>query len=142
MPVANRTVARNEMLTVVRDAWIAGGEDPAQLRYWDVKENPPGASSWARVTVQQATGEQATLSNDDGARKFSRGGIITVQIFTPFGGGLTEADALAKIVEDAFEGQTTPSGIWFRNVRVNEIGQDGDRFQTNVLIDYTYDEIK
>jgi hypothetical protein len=87
-------------------------------------------------------GNQASLANDGGRRRWERTGLVTVQIFVPAGEGLSEAYSLAKTVADAYEGTTTASGVWFRNVRVNEVGADGAWFQVNALIEFIYDEIK
>jgi len=102
---------------------------------------PTGTDPWARIDLKHSDEEQATLSGLTGTRRFRRDGGIAVQIFTRSGEGLSSGHALAKIVQDAFEGVSS-DGIWFRNVRVNEIGPDGDWYQINVLIDFTYDEIK
>ncbi len=86
--------------------------------------------------------DQRTLGNT-GNRRFRRFGVITVQIFTLSNQGLATADVFAKIALDAFEGQSTaPTEIHFRNAMINEVGEDGPWFQTNVLVDFDYDEIK
>ena len=97
---------------------------------------------WARVTLQHTDGGQASLTGGLGTTRWGRTGILTVQIFVPTGEGLSEARSLAKIVTDGFEGTSTTNGVWFRNARINEVGPDGDWFQTNVLIDFIYDEVK
>ena len=56
---------------------------------------------------------------------------------------MTLSDQLATIVKDAFEGvATSPGRVLFRNVRYNEVGQDGQWFQQNVLADFEYDEVR
>lgn len=143
MAVASRTAARDEILAFFRTAWTANGESSSVPVLWDdVKGEIPANTAWARVTVQHASGEQATLSDHVGNRKFRREGLVTIQVFTQFGQGLRKADVLGKIAADAFEGKATQNQIWFRDVTVNEIGQSGDWFQTNVLVSFIYDEIK
>lgn len=144
MSVASLTDARDEMLALFKAAWDgAPASANVPVRYPDRKEDkPPSGAPWARVSVTHANSGQATLANHDGKRKFTRNGVITVQIFTPFGRGSNDADALAKIAQDAFEGKATANQIWFRDVTVNEIGQDGEWNQTNVLATFTYDEVK
>lgn len=132
--------ARDEILTIFKDAWDATGHE---AYYEDIKKSrESGETAWAVVTLRHAGGGQATLNNAAGSSRFRRVGILTVQVFTAIGKGLQESYALAKVVADAFEGTATPGGVWFRNVRINEIGRDGKFFQNNVLIDFTYDEIK
>jgi hypothetical protein len=66
-----------------------------------------------------------------------------VQIFTFYGKGGSLSDDLATIAKNAFEGVTTsPGRVIFRDVRSQEIGQEGQWFQTNVLADFEYDEIR
>ena len=136
--------ARDEIYTLLQDEWDGDVvSSPLPLVYWDVSQDiPETASPWARATLQHFTGGQASLAGDVGQVKFQRDGTLTVQIFTPAGEGLSTADALVMIVMRAFEGRATPSGVWFRSVRINEVGINGSWFQTNVLADFTYDEVK
>ena len=70
---------------------------------------------------------------------------MIVQIFVPLslGEGLLLDSKLAIIARDAYEGQRTVSDIWFRNVRINEVGSSSDAwFQTNVLAEFFYEELK
>ena len=46
------------------------------------------------------------------------------------------------MVRDALQGKTTASQIWFRNPRINEVGEDRDWFQVNATIDFNYDELR
>ena len=136
--------ATNEILTALKDAWDADGDSSSYpIRYWDTADAASPATPWARATVRLQDGAQATLSSDTGARRFRRFGLVTVQIFTEWGKNTTLKYTLTKIVSEAFEGVTTsPGRVIFRNVRVNEVGQDGQWFQTNVLADFEYDEIR
>lgn len=136
--------ARDEILSTLTTAWLG---DPASadlpMLYPDRSQEPPKQGAWARVTVQHNTGRQVTLSGETGARRFRRTGIVTVQIFTPLGDGLTLGDELTMIAGRAFEGITTASGVIFRNVRNHEVGKDKQGwFQTNVLADFEYDEVR
>lgn len=144
------TQARDEILTVFKTAWDAGIETTGKVViYPDAKNQVPKTNDadsnpnlWARVSVVHDTGRQATLGGI-GNRLFQREGSVTVQVFTPIGTGLSIADKVYKIVVDAFEGKTSASGnVWFRNVRVNEIGPEGTWFQANIIADFEYDEQK
>lgn len=143
-PTTRRTGARDTVLGQFKLAWdLAPEANDVPVYYWDQKQSRPAddLATFVRINMTHAAGGQASLARDTGKIIYEREGIIQIQIFTPLGKGLTEADSLAKVAVDAFEGQNIED-IWFRNVRINEIGPDGDRFQTNVLIDFTYDEIK
>jgi len=132
--------ARDEIFDVLIDAWTPTTYPIhwEEVRNQRSKEEKP----WAVVTLQHSSGFQSTLSGAVGSRTFARLGFITVQIFTPNGKGLQEAYDLAKVVSDAFEGTSTPGGVWFRNMRLNEVGRDGEFFQLNVVIEFRYDEVK
>lgn len=137
--------AIDEMLKPFRDAWVVGAgyraiyEDVAQT---DDKGGPPkGHTPWARVMVRMASAGQASLGGKD-QKRWNRTGVITVQVFTEVGKGLSASRAAAKIVTDAYEGKATPGGVWFRNVRPVEAPADGDFAQVNVVIEFTYDEVR
>lgn len=136
--------ARDEILGALKTAWDADpGSTGLPVLYSDTEEDVPATGAWARVTVQHNEGFQATLSNAVGARRFRRLGTVTVQVFTPHNEGGTLSDTLATVAKNAFEGVTTsPGRVIFRNVRVNEVGQDKEWFQVNVLADFEYDEIR
>lgn len=132
-------VAMDEILGVFKTAWDTTG---FVALYENIAEAIPTTQvSWARATLRNSTGRQATLSGANAAQRYRREGFLTVQIFIPIGEGLPQAYSLSKVVTDAFQGTTTASEVWFRNIRVNEIGPDGEWFQTNVIIDFTYDEV-
>ena len=63
-------------------------------------------------------------------------------MFVPVGDGLSGARVLGKVVVDAYQGKSTPGGAWFRNVRLQEVGPDGNWSQVNVVAEFTYDEIQ
>lgn len=133
-------VAKDEILGVFKTAWDTTGHIAL---YENVAGAvPPTVAPWARVSLRHLSGRQASLAGGSGKRRYDRDGLITVQIFVPSGEGLLEAYNLAKIVADAFEGAATASQVWFRDVRINEVGPDGSWFQVNVVAGFTYDEIK
>lgn len=144
MSVANRQEARNEMLALFKTAWDAGADTAGlPVRYGDIDLDAaaPGSLGWARVILTHATGGQASLSNRSGVRTWDREGFITVQVFSLFGDGRVRNDSMVQTVIEGYEGATTDGGIWFRNVRSTEIGRSGDWYQTNVIVEFRYDEI-
>lgn len=134
--------AREEMYRQVYEAWIAA--NPTYPMTFDDRpaQKPDTSTPWARASVRHNVGDQEALANPLGNKLFSRDGLFTVQIFTPMGAGLRAADTLAKVVADALEGQATPGGVWFRRVRVREIGPDGAFFHINVVAEFEYSEAK
>lgn len=133
--------ARDEIFAEVKTAWDPTGHE---MIWPDVpKEKPTDSEApYARTRLRHATGEQATLANHNGVRRWRRDGSIIIQVFTPLGGGLSVGYDLAKMVSDAFEGKTTAGGVQFLNTRINEIGPSGNWYQINVTADFNYDEIK
>lgn len=96
---------------------------------------------WARVNVKHNTRTQGTISGPP-HRRFDVRGVFIAEIYTPGGDGLTLARILSRLVEQAFEGVSTPNGVWFRNVRTNEVGPDGPWFHVNVIAEFLYDEVR
>ncbi len=130
------TEARDEVLTLINAAWPAS---TGPLYYWDVSHETPSPEDepfWGRVTMRHNIGQDDSI----GGRLFLNAGTITVQMFSIFGNGLSTSDQTAKVVLDSMRRASTPGGVWFRNVRYSEIGQDGSWFHTQVLADFEYTE--
>jgi hypothetical protein len=132
--------ARDEMLALIKTAW----DTTTFPMLWQDKpeEKPPTRTPWARTTLRHTGGGQASLVSFNGVSRFNREGIITVQVFTPSGEGLSRGYNLCKVISDVFEGAVTAGGVWFTNTTLTEVGQDGDWFQINVNTDFNYDELK
>jgi len=131
--------ANDDILALLKAAWDPTGHE---MFYDDIREQrETDQTPWAQVVVRHAAGQQDTLGGA-GNRSFLRLGVVIVTINTPSGSGLSIAYALAKVVADAYEGVSSPNGVWFRNVRINELGRDGTFYRTNVLIDFEYSEMK
>ena len=144
MPIATIEEARDEILSHFTTAWAGTG---VLLLYDDRQTDLPTDAAWARITVQHLVFGQRTLGGKvalgGGGSRFGRGGLVTVQIFTPAGDGLTSADPLVDLALDAFEGESTGSDrIEFRSARANEVGLNGAWHQTNVIAEFEYDRVK
>lgn len=139
---ATREQARDQISQTLVTVWPVD-TDTGALFFDDLPGATPAADKvWARLTIRHNEGGQATLTDQSAKKRYRRTGVVTVQLFTPNGGGLSKADKYVKIILDAFEGKTSSGGVWFRNGRAREVGADGEFFQTNVLIDFEYDELK
>ncbi len=137
------TEARDEMLTLVRTAFEAAKPSGSpELLYRDLHGSPPESGTWGRVRVQHVTGGQGSLANHSGVRRYERTGFVILELYSDAGDGMTILDNLSKAMLDAFEGATTAGGVWFRNVRLNELNPDGRWQRVQVFADFTYDEIK
>lgn len=134
--------ARDDIFGAVKTAWDPTG---FTMLYPDVANYlgiPTTESPWARAAIVHGGGLQSSLSGDTGKRRWTRLGTLTVQLFTPRGEGLSRGYQLAKILGDGLEGRATPRQVWFRNVRLTEVGPDGNFHQLNLLADFQYDEVK
>lgn len=137
-----RAEARDALVALVNDAACGVSPEPL-LVLWDDNEAdvPREAIPWARTTIAHLTGQDAGLAGSSGSRRYERVGVITVQIFTPSGDGLSLSDDLVAIIQGALQGVSTPEGVWIRSVTANEVGSDGPWFQVNVTGTFLYDEL-
>jgi hypothetical protein len=139
--------AKDEMFAALKTLWDAetpavyGGAIPTI--FWDgvPPAQPVATASWAFVTLRHVAGSQVSLSDPAGLRRFEKNGIITVSVFSPLIKGLALGEKLAEIAKKSFEGKSTPGGVWFKNVRIVEVGPDGPWFMWNVLAEFRYDEL-
>jgi hypothetical protein len=115
-----------------------------QLIYDDIQANVPRdpGARWARVSIRHDGGRQETLSNENGKRMWQRTGFLFIQVFTPQGTGLSTSDLILQAFRDGFQGYASPGGIWFRDVRIEEVGNSGSFFQSNVVARFEYSEIQ
>lgn len=148
MTLPSFATARDEILALFKVAWDAntpavnGGLTPrVEWDAVDSKTARPVSAAWARITVEHTLAEQSTFG-DAGARRFTRFGFVTVQIFQPqnTAGGFTLGEQLAVIARNAFEGVGTASGVWFRNAVISEAGSDAIWSRLNVRAEFQYDE--
>lgn len=129
--------ARDYILGVFKTFW---DDTDYSAVYSDVPGGPPeDAEPWARATIQHVTGAQASLTGGLGTTKYRANGLVIVQVFAPVGDGRRELYELAEGVVNAYRAARLP--VWFRNVRMNEIGKDGQFEQINVIGEFEYDTI-
>lgn len=121
--------------------------DPgAPIVIWDDEEpadDTPVTNVEVYVVVRHATGQQASLRGETG-RRWRRTGVMTMRMRFPPTMQLNTADALSKVVNDAFQGQRGIGdgyGIWFHRVRLVEAGRNQGRYRSDILAYFEYDEI-
>lgn len=102
---------------------------------------------WARWNLDYLSGNQRTMA-PTGSRKFLKTGLIYVNVFSPLGGGLTQARDASQIALFTYEGKRTPSDVWFRNVRIESEGHGhgsgGNKswWATLVVAEFTYEHLR
>lgn len=122
--MATQEQAESDIYTLINTAWLAGttaivGYIP-ELRYPDTPNPavPDRTKAYGRVTLKQDTNKQVTLSRP---AKFQTSGIVYVQIFVPSAYPKNSRELtlqLGELAKSAYEGRTSPNGVWFQNVLV------------------------
>lgn len=132
--------ARDKIMGAIVEPWSVLGYP---IVFTDVPgETPSTQTPWARVILRHAVGGQASLSGPiNGCVRHNNEGTVYVQVFAPIGDGSTTAYEAASVVKNALE-DFKDSNVWFRRVRINEVGTRGAFEQINVLADFTYDETR
>ena len=138
--------ARDQMLARFKAVVDASSFANTLTPVYDDAERPvprsDPAKPWCRVVVRHTTSRQSSVSGADGRKRWTRGGFLIFQLFTPKADGQRDADSLVELIRGAYEDFSTPGGVWFRNARHTEVGGDGPWFQTNIFVDFEYDEVK
>lgn len=111
-------------------------------RQYSEGKNPQ--RSYVEIYQRSALGLQASLANDNGARRWENAGTLWIQCFGTDASaeGLEIAENIATIAMNAYQGKSTENCAWFRNVRAVNLGSSGGWYQINVLVDYEYDEVR
>ena len=145
-----QATARDDIYTLLKAAWDAGGPTSGKtLLYENIDGKPDGSPQgtkkdpavWAACRIRHNASRQTTLRGTSGTR-LDKYGILLVRIYTALGEGLDAADAVVRIVSDAFINVRSPNGVLFRAPSPDEVGADGPWFQINVTVPFEYDEIK
>ena len=95
------------------------------------------------VFVRHSGGKQASLRGEKG-RRWRRTGVMLIRIYVPKATPLKTTDALSKVVLDAFQGKRgvgLGAGITFPSVKPIEQGALKNRYLTDVLVSFEYDEL-
>ena len=110
-------------------------------------KTPPDAHDvvWAQIRFEHTSRGQASLSNENGKRRWGSDGICTIQLNFPYGKGVKmpydEAERIARL----YEGKRTPSDVWFRNVTVVEVptptAPKPKHFRLDVVFEFQYDSV-
>lgn len=98
--------------------------------------------SWVRLTVRHTGRSQQTMGKA-GNRKYTRVGAAFIQVFTATDIGTAEADRLAEMAANIFEGvKLLNTSVWFKDVITRETGVDGSWYGVIVEAEFEYEEIK
>lgn len=144
--MTTRAQARDDIsgkLKAAVDAYLTANAGKSCDIFWDDVDKAQSAGSIPHMRAFVKHGEPGgqTLGGV-GRRRFTRAGVVIVQVMTPFGDGFTLDDVLATVARNAFEGVSTPNGVWFRRVTAREVGKTGGFHQTNVTAHFEYTETR
>ncbi|SRR6266511_3723214 len=102
---------------------------------------------WARWNLDYVAGNQVTMGGAN-RRKFTKMGLIYINVYSPLGGGLAQARDASQIALFAYEGQRTPNDVWFRNVRIESeghgrgSGKNKSWWTTLVVAEFIYEHLR
>lgn len=140
--------AKDEIFSQFYTAWkaqsaaIAGYEPEAWWQNLEKPYKPPQDKFWVRVSTQSVIEEQSTF-RDGVEKRYTGSGLVFVQLFCPktLGDADTLGGKLAEVARNAFRGKKTTGGVWFRNVRINNLEPEELFYRFNVVAEYEYDEV-
>lgn len=144
--ITSMSQADEEMAELFRQAWeVSAG----YVCEWpNHKERDHTADeTWARWNIDYVGGGQETMAPKT-KRKFSKNGLIYINVFTPLGKGLELARDASEIAVAAYEGEKTPGDVWFRNVRIESeghghgSGKNKSWWTTLVVAEFTYEYLR
>lgn len=132
---------QNEAVDLMQSRFITQWADETPVAYDNDEFDTPSADvEWARFNIQFNVGFQESFGNT-GNRKFRRAGLIFIQVFTPENTGSFRGTELARRALNIFDGERL-GDIWFVNGVIRSAGNINGWFQTNVSIEFRYDEVK
>ena len=141
MPM-DHTQARDEMLGLLEAAWQLDADSTNVVLLFEDDARPrPDSGAYAVAAVRFVDVPRVTLGGENGQKRYTSTGLVTVQIRTPQGDGYTLSDKLSRVARDAFRGNRSSGGAVFSRVRIKSEGADGTYMLTNVIVDFEYDEV-
>ena len=149
--MATLVTATDDILSKFKVAWETPGAD-SDLGggnyvsvYWPNtdKDAPTDVSiEWVKIhPLDLGKGSHSGIGSGTG--RYTRVGFIIFQIFTEKGQGPYRANELAQIILDAYDGERTDNGVIFLDTEVVNVGvEEGGWFQTNITVQYEFDQFK
>lgn len=147
--------ARKEMIARFDAVWntkapaIVAPADVPEIRYQGLERGAlPGSKTyWVRFGTTMVTTEEGGYVQGDGPEQspvaYEAYGFITVQLFAPMiPGGYEKGELLAELAQCMFMRYETPSSVWFRKPRIEQLENDGTWYRWNVFVDYRFSQVK
>ena len=149
---ATYSEAVDAMFALFNAAWTAGaaaivGTVP-EIRWQGVEgpNKPPANGYWCMVGVQTVAEPQSTFKTGVEPlenRRYTAIGFLVVQLFCPMSDAQSayKGRLLAELARNAFRGQETSNGVWFRNGRIEPLPPEENAHRFNIIVEYQYDDI-
>lgn len=90
---------------------------------------------YVRITIRPNLRRLKSIAGE-GNRLYTRNGILFVEVFTPTGDGNTEANELCELIENQFEGVSSPYYVWFTECRILQNGAEGLWSRNTVTVEW------
>jgi hypothetical protein len=148
MPYLTPVTAKDEayeMVTASFTDWLLSVGKDCDIRYQGKASAERPADYWVRLSMQQVLSPQRgfVLTEDNAdANVFETSGLIFGQLNAAISAedSFRNGDLMATAIRDILRQSSTPSGMWFRNARFNELPDDGQNYRWNVIAEYEFDE--
>jgi hypothetical protein len=109
------------------------------IKWTEIQAALPAANLfWIRPTLKHTKGNVASLGSANGTTLKDRHGFLIIQVFSPLSGNLSENYTLCQTIVTAYENYRD-SCLWFKDIGIQEIGQDGFFQQININITFRYE---
>ena len=133
----------NEAKEAILARWVSLYASFTIYTFANESFDPPNSdTAWVRVTIIPTFAEQSSLGKVAN-RRFTRQAILAVQSFVPLNTGTQLEDAIAKKVEDNFEGVKIVSPVlWLMTSTRSDLGVDNQWKAGLVEIPYSFQEVK
>ena len=132
----------NEAREAIYGLFVTGWADRTAYTFDNERFDPPNDAPWVRLTVRHTGSTQETLG-PPGSRKFARTGSCFVQVFVPIDQGVAEADGLATVAREVFEGVSIAgTRLRFLDVVMRESGPEKKWFGVVIEAGFEYDETR
>lgn len=126
------------MFGLVKDTWDASSSVPnaTGICWPDVAFTKP-SSEWVRVTVVSGGGDQSSLADTTGQRKWDTTGTLYVECFSPIGIDPQRVIELASAFQAAFRA-ARHENLFYRRPKMVEAKPDGGYSKHIFMVDFEY----
>ena len=141
--------ATDEINTMLLDAWTESPETQLIPIVWgdvvSVKQGTvdyfKGTEPYLRAELFHESSRKASLRGPSGSRR-EHSGTLAAFLHIQGGKGYANALPLISVAQDAFDGKASPSGVWFRNPEITNIGRQGTWYVMSMTATFIYDLIR